>query len=140
MRHRADAPNGTMDYLFTKLLLTCKIRGFQQFSLGMTPFAGFRKSEHPSAEERAIDYLMRHLNFIFSYSGLHHFKAKFADSWEPRYLIYQNVLALPQVALALARVSELGWAREIRGVPSRSGWLADHDPVLHEGFFRSDHP
>src|SRR6266542_3288905 len=107
MRHCADAPNGTMDYLFTKLFLDCKAKGFQQFSLGMAPFDGFRKSEHPSAEERAIDYLMRHLNFIFSYSGLHHFKAKFADAWEPRYLVYHNVLALPQVALALAKISEL---------------------------------
>ncbi len=107
MRHCADAPNGTMDYLFTKLFLDCKAKGFQQFSLGMAPFDGFRKSEQPSAEERAIDYLMRHLNFIFSYAGLHHFKAKFADAWEPRYLVYQNVLALPQVALALAKISEL---------------------------------
>ena len=111
MRHRTDAPNGAMDYLFTRLFLDCKTKGFQQFSLGMAPFAGFRKSEHPSPEERAVDYLMRHLNFIFSYSGLHHFKAKFADTWEPRYLIYQNLLALPQVAVALARVSELGRAR-----------------------------
>lgn len=107
MRHRADAPNGTMDYLFTKLFLDCKIKGFHQFTLGMAPFTGFRTSEHPSPEERAVTYFMRRLNFIFSYSGLHHFKAKFADAWEPRYLIYQNVLALPQVALALARVSEL---------------------------------
>jgi phosphatidylglycerol lysyltransferase len=107
MRHRADAPNGTMDYLFTKLFLDCKAKGFQQFSLGMAPFDGFRESEQPSAEERAIDYLMRHLNFIFSYAGLHHFKAKFADAWEPRYLMYQNILALPQVGLALTKVSEL---------------------------------
>ncbi|MCM3904453.1 MAG: phosphatidylglycerol lysyltransferase domain-containing protein [Pyrinomonadaceae bacterium] len=112
MRHRGDAPNGTMDYLFTKLFLDCKARRFQQFSLGMAPFDGFRKSEHPAAEERAIDYLMRHLNFVFSYSGLHHFKAKFADAWEPRYLIYQNVLALPQVALALVKVSELRWTKD----------------------------
>jgi phosphatidylglycerol lysyltransferase len=111
MRHRADAPNGTMDYLFTKLLLACKTKGYKQFSLGMAPFNGFRKGEHPSAEERAVYYLMRHLNFLFSYAGLHHFKAKFADAWEPRYLLYQNALDLPQVALALARVSELRWAR-----------------------------
>jgi len=111
MRHRGDAPNGTMDYLFAKLFLGFKAKGFQQFSLGMCPFDGFRKSEHPATEERAVNYFMQRLNFIFSYSGLHHFKAKFADTWEPRYLVYQNVLALPQVALALARVSEPRWAR-----------------------------
>ena len=75
---------------------------------------------------------MRHLNFIFSYSGLRHFKAKFADAWEPRYLIYRNVLALPQVALALARVSELRWAKKIQGVPSRSTSLVHGKPVPHK--------
>jgi lysylphosphatidylglycerol synthetase-like protein (DUF2156 family) len=54
------------------------------------------------------------MGFLFSYSGLRHYKAKFADEWEPRYLIYQSVLALPQVALALTKVSELRWARRGR--------------------------
>ena len=62
---------------------------------------------------------MRHLNFIFSYSGLRHFKAKFADAWEPRYLIYLNVLALLQVALALARSRSCAGQKD-SWVPSRS--------------------
>jgi phosphatidylglycerol lysyltransferase len=111
MRHLRDAPNGTMDYLFTKLFLDCREEGFLRFSLGMAPLDGFQESEQPSPEERAIHYFMLHLDFIFSYSGLHHFKAKFADAWEPRYLVYQNILALPQVALALTKVSELRWSK-----------------------------
>ncbi|HKR12355.1 MAG TPA: phosphatidylglycerol lysyltransferase domain-containing protein [Pyrinomonadaceae bacterium] len=112
MRHRRDAPNGAMDYLFTKLLLDCKAENLQRFSLGMAPLDGFRESEQPTLEERAVHYFVRHLNFIFSYSGLRHYKAKFADTWEPRYLIYQNTLALPKIALALTSVSELRWARQ----------------------------
>lgn len=77
----------------------------------MAPLDGFREREQPAPEERAVHYFMQHLNFIFSYSGLRHYKAKFADTWEPRYLIYQNILTLPQVALALTKVSELRWAR-----------------------------
>lgn len=111
MRHRRDAPNGAMDYLFTKLLLDCKAESFQRFNLGMAPLNGFRESEQPTLEERAVHYFVRHLNFIFSYSGLRHYKAKFADSWEPRYLVYQNIVALPKIALALTSVSELRWAR-----------------------------
>lgn len=107
MRHRRDAPNGAMDYLFTKLFLDCKAETFQRFNLGMSPLDGFRESDQPTLEERAVHYFVRHLNFNFSYSGLHHFKAKFADTWEPRYLIYQNILALPKIALALSSVSEL---------------------------------
>jgi phosphatidylglycerol lysyltransferase len=111
MRHRRDAPNGAMDYLFTRLLLDCKAESFQRFNLGMVPLDGFRESEQPTLEERAVHYFVRHMNFIFSYSGLRYYKAKFADTWEPRYLIYQNILALPKIALALTSVSELRWAK-----------------------------
>ena len=111
MRHLREAPNGTMDYLFTKLFLDCKEEGFERFSLGMAPLDGFRAGEAPTAEERAVHYFISHLDFIFSFSGLRHYKAKFADTWEPRYLVYQNILALPQVAVALAKVSELRWAK-----------------------------
>jgi phosphatidylglycerol lysyltransferase len=111
MRHRRDAPNGTMDYLFTRLFLDCKAESFQRFNLGMAPLDGFHESEQPTLEERAVHYFVRHLNFIFSYSGLRHYKAKFADTWEPRYLLYQNILALPKIALALTAVSELRWAK-----------------------------
>ena len=47
------------------------------------------------------------LNRFFSYRGMLQFKAKYATSWEPRYIIYRNVLHLPGVALALRRVSEI---------------------------------
>jgi lysylphosphatidylglycerol synthetase-like protein (DUF2156 family) len=47
------------------------------------------------------------MNFVFSYAGLMHYKAKFASVWEPRYIIFRRVLDLPRVALALAKVSEL---------------------------------
>jgi phosphatidylglycerol lysyltransferase len=107
MRHQREAPNGAMDYLFTRLFLDCKAEHFQSFSLGMAPLDGFYESDQPTLEERAVHYFVRHLNFIFSYSGLRYYKAKFADTWEPRYLIYQNILALPKIALALTKVSEL---------------------------------
>ena len=107
MRHRQDAPNGTMDYLFVKLLLDCKARGFERFSLGMAPLAGFGEREEASPEERAVYFFLHNLNFLFSYTGLKQYKAKFADTWEPRYLVYQNILDLPKVALALTRVSEM---------------------------------
>ncbi len=47
------------------------------------------------------------MNFLFSYKGLRAYKAKFASHWEPRYVVYRNVLDLPRLALALGKVSEL---------------------------------
>jgi phosphatidylglycerol lysyltransferase len=107
MRHLPDTPPGIMDYLFTKLFFAMKQQGFQRFSLGMAPMAGFSEHEEASAEERAVHYFMHQLNFLFSYQGLLHYKAKFATIWEPRYLIYRNVLNLPRVARAIAQISEI---------------------------------
>ena len=57
--------------------------------------------------QRAVRYFMQQLNFLFSYQGLLHYKAKFATIWEPRYTVYRNVLNLPRVAHAISEVSEI---------------------------------
>lgn len=107
MRRRTHAPNGTMDYLFAKLFLLKKAEGFSRFNLGIAPMAGFQPSEHPSPEERALHAFFQHLTFLFSFKGLLAYKAKFADIWEPRYMVYRRTLDLPRLALALGRVSEI---------------------------------
>jgi phosphatidylglycerol lysyltransferase len=107
MRRRSDAPNGIMDYLFIKLFLYSRERGYARVSLGMAPMTGFDEREEATAEERVIHGLFQRLDCLFSFRGLHHYKAKFATSWEPRYLIYRNFLELPRTALALRRLSEI---------------------------------
>lgn len=106
MRRRTEAPNGLMDFLFVKLLLQLKDQGFTRFNLGMAPMSGFAEREEATREERAIHAFFQRLNFLFSYSGLRAYKAKFASSWEPRYLVYRNVFDLPRVAIAIERISE----------------------------------
>jgi phosphatidylglycerol lysyltransferase len=113
MRHRRTAPNGIMDYLFIKLFQQQQEAGFRRFSLGLAPMSGFQEHEKSSREERAVHIFLRRLNFLFSYSGLLQYKKKFATSWEPRYTIYHNVLDLPRLAVAVARVSELKGRRAL---------------------------
>ena len=107
MRHRRDAPHGIMDSLFAQLFERQKAGGFKRFSLGLAPMSGFREGEEAGAEERAVQYFLQRSDFLFSYSGLAEYKAKFATHWEPRYTIYRNVLDLPRLAVALIRVSGL---------------------------------
>ena len=107
MRRRTDVPNGIMDYLFIKLFQYARERGYARVSLGMAPMTGFQEHEQATVVERAIHGLFQKLDFLFSFRGLHHYKAKFATSWEPRYLIYRNIMQLPRIALALRRVSEI---------------------------------
>jgi phosphatidylglycerol lysyltransferase len=115
MRRRTDAPNGIMDYLFIKLFLYAREKGYARVSLGMAPMTGFEEREEATAEERAIHGLFQRLDFLFSFRGLHHYKAKFATSWEPRYLVYRNVLELPRTAFALRRLSEIRKEKDERG-------------------------
>ncbi len=107
MRRRTEAPNGIMDYVFVKLFLRSKEQGLERFNLGMAPMAGFQEQEEATPEERAIHAFFQHLNFLFSFKGLLAYKAKFATAWEPRYLIYRNILDLPRVAMAISTVSEV---------------------------------
>jgi phosphatidylglycerol lysyltransferase len=107
MRHRQDAPDGVMDYLFIKLFERQKEKGFTRFNLGMAPMTGFHEGEESSAEERAVHFFIQRLNFLFSYSGLYQYKKKFATSWEPRFEIYRNVRDLPLLAYALNKVSSV---------------------------------
>lgn len=112
MRRRSDAPNGIMDYLFFRLLQHASERGYRKVSLGLAPMTGFREDEHATVEERVIHALLQKLGFLFSFRGLYRYKAKFATSWEPRYLIYENMLQLPRTALALHRLSETRGKRD----------------------------
>jgi phosphatidylglycerol lysyltransferase len=106
MRRRIETPNGIMDYLFIQVFLRQKARGYLRFNLGLAPMSGFQEREQASPEERAVHLFFQHLNFLFSYRGLRQYKAKFATTWEPRYVVYRNPLELPRMALALQKLSE----------------------------------
>ena len=105
MRRRTDAPNGIMDYLFGKLFIELKKDGYLRFNMGMAPMAGFQKGETFSVGEKVTHQLLQKLNFAFSFSGLRAYKAKFANFWEPRYIVYRNITDLPFVALAVGKMS-----------------------------------
>lgn len=86
MRHVPDAPNGTMDFLFAKLLLHFQARGFKRFGLGMAPLSGM--AGHPLAPRwhRMGRLLFAHGENFYNFQGLRAFKEKFAPQWEARYL------------------------------------------------------
>jgi lysylphosphatidylglycerol synthetase-like protein (DUF2156 family) len=60
-----------------------------------------------SVMERAVHQFFQRLTFLFDFSGLKAYKAKFASLWEPRYVIYRHALDLPKVGVAFGKVSKL---------------------------------
>jgi phosphatidylglycerol lysyltransferase len=86
MRHLPGAPNGTMDFLFAKLLLHFQAQGYKRFGLGMAPLSGM--AEHPLAPRwhRMGHLLFSHGENFYNFQGLRAFKEKFDPRWEARYL------------------------------------------------------
>jgi phosphatidylglycerol lysyltransferase len=106
MRRRHTAPNGIIDYLFTKAFVDLKARGHARVHLGMAPLNGFHAGEQSNWEERLVHAVLTRFDRIFSFEGLRSFKAKYATRWEPRYAVYRSALDLPRFGMALRRVTE----------------------------------
>ncbi len=107
MRHRADAPNGSMDLLIMAMIDFGKNHGLTALSLGMVPFANPGTEDSMDTTNRAISQLARPMEHFFASEGLFAYKNKFHPRWEPRYLVVHALTRLPRVAIALARLSEI---------------------------------
>lgn len=107
MRHRHDVPNGTMDYLFVKLLLEFHAEGFKRFNLGLAALSGVGDDPEANLYEKACKQIFEHMNRFFSYKGLRNYKNKFDPEWQSRYLIYEGgTPGLLKTALAILEVGE----------------------------------
>ncbi len=86
MRHRDDAPHGTMDFLFVHLLQWAKERGFVTFTLGIAPLSGIDGRRLAPAGARAAALIFHHGERLYGFRGLRAYKEKFSPRWEPRYI------------------------------------------------------
>ena len=100
MRNCKHSPHGTMDVLFTKIILWAKDAGYQKCSLGMAPLANVGNYKHSFISEKMIHYVYRYGNKKYNFKGLKEFKSKFATDWEPKYLAYKKSF-LPIIFLQL---------------------------------------
>ncbi|OUL26698.1 phosphatidylglycerol lysyltransferase domain-containing protein [Nostoc sp. 106C] len=103
MRHRPSMENGTMDVLFTSMLQHFKEKDYDSFNFALSALAGVGETPESRRLERVLGYLYEHLNRFYNFKGLHAYKEKFRPHWEPRYLVYPSLTALPDVVVALIR-------------------------------------
>jgi phosphatidylglycerol lysyltransferase len=103
MRHRQEIVPGTMDFLFVSMLQHFKEEGYDGFTLGLSALSGVGQDPEPPRIEKGLNYLYEHLNQFYNFKSLHRFKEKFNPRWEPRYLVYPSLTALPDVVIALIR-------------------------------------
>ncbi|WP_337884422.1 bifunctional lysylphosphatidylglycerol flippase/synthetase MprF [Fischerella thermalis] len=103
MRRRTDIEKGTMEFLFVSMFQHFQQLNYDGFNLGLSALSGVGETQNSPTLEKALKYLYEHLNKFYKFKGLHTFKDKFSPHWEPRYLVYPNLAALPDIVVALVR-------------------------------------
>ena len=99
MRRERDTPNGLTEFLVVRSIEQLRERGVEEVSLNFAAFA--RVMQQPrNARERVLGRALALANPFFQIESLYRFNAKFFPRWEPRYLVYESILALPRVGLA----------------------------------------
>jgi phosphatidylglycerol lysyltransferase len=104
MRHYREIENGTMEFLFVKMLQWAKEKGYTTFSLGLSAIVGVGEKADDPRVEQALYTIAEYVSRFYNFKGLHNFKEKFHPLWEPRYLIYPGPANLPVVLGTLLRV------------------------------------
>lgn len=106
MRHIADKPHGTMDMLFISILFWAKENGYDRCSLGMAPLANVGTYSSSFFHEKLARLVFRYGDAFYKFRGLHEYKGKFADAWEPKYLAYKKspfMVVITQLFLLIHR-------------------------------------
>jgi phosphatidylglycerol lysyltransferase len=112
MRHRDDAPRGTMDFLLVHLMQWAKAQGYRRFTLGMAPLAGIDGRRLAPVWAKVAALAFRHGEHFYGFRGLHGYKEKFAPDWEPRYIAGPRGIGLVQALRDLSRL--IGQERPLR--------------------------
>ncbi|MBI5039981.1 MAG: bifunctional lysylphosphatidylglycerol flippase/synthetase MprF [Gammaproteobacteria bacterium] len=111
MRHTADAPPGTMDFLFVELIALAKAQGYQHFNLGMAPLGGVGHTRYSRPQERIARVAYEYGNRLYNYKGLRRFKEKFRPQWRSSYLAYPVFTPLPGLLIDIAALIAGGYRR-----------------------------
>lgn len=138
MRHRDEAPQGTMDFLFVNLIQWARERGFQRFSLGMAPLSGIEDRRLAPAWAKAAAFIFRHGERFYGFRGLRTYKEKFAPYWEPRYIAGPHGVGLIQALRDLSQL--IGKPASAKGIAERSSATTTAGVATRQGVARLPGP
>jgi len=104
MRKLPEA-EGVMDLLFVHLAEYFREQGYTGLNLGLAPLSGLGENSGARGTEKLAHFFYENFNKFYNFKGLRKYKEKFNPDWEPRYLIYPNIMSLPKVALAIIQAN-----------------------------------
>ncbi|WP_336958554.1 bifunctional lysylphosphatidylglycerol flippase/synthetase MprF [Sphingobium aquiterrae] len=104
MRHDADMPYGTMDFLFLRLMQWGRERGYHWFTLGLAPLSGLEARRLAPIWVKAGAFLYRHGAAFYGFEGLRAYKQKFSPNWEPRFIAGPHGFSMARALMDLQRL------------------------------------
>ena len=115
MRHIDDAPRGTMDFLFAKIMQWGRERGYAWFSLGMAPLSRVGDNPYARINERLAALAFQYGGRLYNYQGLRRYKEKFGPQWVGAYLAYPRGVWVPGLLIDVAALVAGGYRRFLLG-------------------------
>jgi phosphatidylglycerol lysyltransferase len=115
MRHVADAPRSTMDFLFAKTMQWAQSQGHATFSLGMAPLSRVGDNPYARLNERLAALAFRYGNTLYNYQGVRRYKDKFKPEWTGSYLAYPRGVWVPALLIDIAALVAGGYRRFLVG-------------------------
>lgn len=109
MRHAANAPPGTMDFLFVRLMEEGRALGYRWFNLGMAPLSGVGGQPWSRRNEQLIRMVYEYGNAFYHYKGLRQYKEKFDPRWKSLYLASPSGRAVQPLLIDLAALVAGGY-------------------------------
>lgn len=105
-RHRVDAIRGVVPHLFHEAMIRMKKEGAEAVSLCLIPGLGCegKRSGDNVLTRVGLSFGKKHLNFLFDFAGLYHFKSRFRPRYESRY-ICSRPRSTPMSTLVFFRMS-----------------------------------
>ena len=120
LRHIAEAPRGTMDFLIVTLIEYARQHGYRYFNLGMAPLSGVGEARYARAQEKVARLAYEYGNRFYNYKGLRSFKDKFHPEWRSTYLAYPHLTPLPALLVDIAALIAGGYRRILFKEPRAS--------------------
>jgi phosphatidylglycerol lysyltransferase len=111
MRQTPDAPRGSMDFLFARVMQWAKEQGHARFSLGMAPLSNVGVHPYARINEQLAALAFRYGNRLYNYQGLRQYKDKFKPEWTGAYLAYPRGLWVPGLLLDITALIAGGYRR-----------------------------
>lgn len=91
LRSSSDSPGNMNDFLLLSFIKQLHTNGFLRLNMGLCPLSGLssRDADHNTIDA-ALRFAYSNGDRLYSFSGLHRFKAKYEPEWAPRYVAYKN--------------------------------------------------